>query len=1003
MAIVCHTTKKKSLDQLIWMTHNPDPWSIKRLQLAVVLRRERTLTDITSAEKFTLSPSERWLARLGIRPEDKTVTALLFSNMFLSGIAIGMIRVCALTLFLNQYGSEQLALIAILLALIGMPATIIIDHFTYRFSTNGYIITILGTILTGLFLFRGMLGWTDSSILIFTLPLFFELVYMLFSLQFITLLTRLLNVRQAKRLSGVARSGEFIAEIVGGFLIVILLNFIGVKDLLLVAMLATSLVFVVVRYTTRKFKANLLVTNQEIVEAKITESRLFRMMKLPYIRLIALAYTIFMFAYFFLEVAFYDYAARAFPDERQLAEFIAQFFAVTGLLTALTMIFLFAPFLRMFGIVAGIVAFPLVILTGSTAISIMEFSGVGVAAVFAVIVATNCARFILQAAIWKPSVAILFQILPDRQRTTGMSLIEGVIDPVAGGLAGLCLFLLIDTMGFEPKHFLVLLSFLMIGWLLASFFIRRLYLSNLVVSIQKRKLAELSITDLDNASLDTIKAGLTSPYPAEIFYCLHLLEEIEHPEITELMKKIIPHDLKEVRLDVLNRIASMQIEPLTARVLERINIEPDNEVRGQAFITYAKLEAEDTIETISPFLHDTDPTLRRGALIGMLTFDRDDESANNYLLDLIRSDTPDDRLFSAEIIGEIGNNHFSGYLVELLDDRDTKIVERAIYAAGHIEDNRLITILVSKLSNPILLPAVSTALKRFGEAALYDLDLSFTSPVADRREKLRIIDIVREIGGTKATEVLLRHIKVNHPEVRHRIYLSLASLHYQADPDDQYYFVNELDETANNITWLLAAMQDIYGIEQYELVHSALGHELDVKRDSMLLLVSFLYPSIVMLDTRENIDSKVSELHIFALEVLDNLLTGEIKQVVLPLLDDLTVTERLSLLSEKFPQEKMTPEVRFNNIVESHFEQAFFWTRSALLYQIGKNHASKQLEIVRAALNDDEAIIRETGLWALNALHPFDVRRVIHGHTDDESTNVRNLVEELLAGLPQPG
>jgi hypothetical protein len=99
----------------------------------------------------------------------------------------------------------------------------------------------------------------------------------------------------------------------------------------------------------------------------------------------------------------------------------------------------------------------------------------------------------------------------------------------------------------------------------------------------------------------------------------------------------------------------------------------------------------------------------------------------------------------------------------------------------------------------------------------------------------------------------------------------------------------------------------------------------------------------------------------------------------------------------------MTPEARFNNIVESHFDQAFFWTRSTLLYQIGKNHESKQLDIVRAALNDDEAIIRETGLWALTALHPLDVTQVLHSHNDDESTNVRELVEELLEGLPEPG
>ena len=53
---------------------------------------------------------------------------------------------------------------------------------------------------------------------IFALPLLFEVMYMLFSLQFIALLSRLLNVRQTKRLSGLTRSGEFLAEMVGAYL-----------------------------------------------------------------------------------------------------------------------------------------------------------------------------------------------------------------------------------------------------------------------------------------------------------------------------------------------------------------------------------------------------------------------------------------------------------------------------------------------------------------------------------------------------------------------------------------------------------------------------------------------------------------------------------------------------------------------------------------------------------------------------------------------------------------
>ncbi len=954
------------------------------------------------APNITLTGIDRWLARFGIRPEDKSATALMFSNMFMSGIAIGMIRVCAFALFLEIWDSSQLALIAILIAMVGMPMTIAIDRLTHRFSVRTYLYTILGVIIGGLAIYRFLLGVSDSPILIFTLPLFFELVYMLFSLQFVALLSRLLNVRQTKRLSGIARSGEFLAELVGGGLVIILLAFIPVIDLLGVALLTTLIVFGIVTYTVSHFRQTLFVPSDELSVEEIAETRMTGLLRLPYVRLITFCYIAYMFAYFFLEVAFYDYASVQYPDEKALASFIAQFYAVAGFLTMLTMIFLFAPFLRKFGIIAGIIAFPVVIFTGSTAVTVMEFSGVSIAAIFAVMVMTNGARFILQSAIWKSSVNILFQVLPDRQRTQGIALMEGVIDPLAGGFAGLCLFFLTNQLGMEPKTFLIILSLLMIGWLVTAVYVRRLYLSNLVVSIQKRKLGELALSELDNASLDIIKAGLQSPYPAEIFYCLNLLEEIEHPEITELIKQVIDNENRDVRMDVLRRIAAMEITPLTSRVLERIEHEPDPMVRGQALKTYAALEAPDTIEMLTPYLDAFHQELRKGALVGILSADRHEEAANDYLLKMVRSEQVADRLFAADAIGEIGSGHFSGFLVELLEDLDLAVVERAIIAAGNLHDSRLVNILVNKLSIGSLQGTTSLSLRQFGEAALYDLDLGLTSPEATRQEKLHIIEAVHEIGGEKAIEILLRHIDITQPELKHQIYLSLASLHYQADPDDQYIFVNKLDEEVHLITWLLAAMDDLYGNEKYETLHAALGNELDVRRDNMLLLISFLFPSIVMLDTRANIDSKVQELRVFALEILDNLLTGEIKQIVLPILEDLTVHERLEQMSIRFPQEKMTPDERFHDAVETHYDRAFFWTRSCMLFQIGVNQSAGHMEKVTHGLTDKENVIRETAVWALSKLNPTDLRRMISRYLGDTNEQVQTVAREIYAGLPEP-
>ncbi len=960
------------------------------------------MTDTAVASNVTLTGTDRWLARFGIRPEDKSVTLLMFGNMFMSGIAIGMIRVCAFTLFLEHWDSENLALIAILIAMVAMPLTLTIERLTHQFAVRNYLFTVLGIIIAGIAIVRVSLGISDSKYLIFTLPLFFEIVYMLFSLQFVALLTRLLNVRQTKRLSGIARSGEFLAEMAGGALVLVLLNFMQVSDLLIVAMISTGVVFVIVQYTVRHFQGSLYVSVDEKFTDDLENNRMLGMLRLPYVKLITFCYVTYMFAYFFLEVAFYDYAAVQFPDEKQLAGFIAQFYAIAGLLTMLAMVFLFAPFLRKFGIIAGVIAFPIVVFTGTTAVSAMEYSNVPVAAIFAVMVATNASRFILQSAIWKSSVTILFQVLPDRQKTQGISLMEGVIDPVAGGFAGLCLYLLTTELGLEPKDFLIILSVLMLAWIVVGFYVRRLYMSNLMVSIQKRKLGELALSELDNASLDIIKAGLKSPYPAEIFYCLNLLEEIEHPEITELIKQVIDNNNRDVRMDVLRRVASMQIKPLTARVLERIETEPDPAVRGQALKTYAALEPDDTIEMLEHYVDAFHAELRKGALVGILTFDSANENANDVLLKHVRSTAEKDRLFAAEVIGEIGHGHFSGYLVELLEDINTDVVERAVVAAGNLKDSRLVNILVNKLSNPSLQGTTSLALRQFGEVALYDLDLGLTSPEATRQEKLHIIDTVHEIGGEKAVEILLRHIEVEQPELRHQIYVSLASLHYQADPDDQYIFVNMLDEEVQMITWLLAAMEDLSEDVRYQTLHSALASELDVRRDNMLLLISFLFPSIVMLDTRANIDSKVAELRVFALEILDNMLTNEIKQIVLPLLDDVTTAERLELMAERFPQQAMTPDERFHDIVESHFELAFFWTRSCILHQIGVNKAESHIDQVTASLTDREPIIRETAVWSLSQLNPDDLRRLIAGFRGDANRRVQTIAREIFAELPDP-
>lgn len=116
-------------------------------------------------------------------------------------------------------------------------------------------------------------------------------------------------------------------------------------------------------------------------------------------------------------------------------------------------------------------------------------------------------------------------------------------------------------------------------------------------------------------------------------------------------------------------------------------------------------------------------------------------------------------------MAEIANAHFSGFLIELPDDLDNNVIDHAVYTAGRMQDQRLLTTRVSKLANPSLQSACSLALREYGESALYDLDTGLSSPATGRQEKLLIIDVVREIGGVRGKELLLLHINDESPDL----------------------------------------------------------------------------------------------------------------------------------------------------------------------------------------------------------------------------------------------
>jgi hypothetical protein len=512
----------------------------------------------------------------------------------------------------------------------------------------------------------------------------------------------------------------------------------------------------------------------------------------------------------------------------------------------------------------------------------------------------------------------------------------------------------------------------MISWIAMGIFVRRSYLSHLVESIQKRRLGELSVAQLDRSSLAIITAGLGSPFPAEICYYLDTLEKMEHPDLANHIQYTLANKNQIVKLDALKRIEKLQLARLSPGVKQHMQSSVNPQVRSQAFRTYAVLSLEDTLEQLRPGLTSAHPNLRSGALVGILSFSETNDDALDHLRNAVCSDEAEERIFAANVMGDLGGDQFFDFLIELMQDPDTRVIEQAIIAAGQGQDTRLIGRLVNLLNSPRYRGCAGLALQRFGKSALYELDIAFNSLTATRPVKCKILEIIQKPKDPLAQQTLLRYLGAGQLGLRHVVYLGLANLHYQANADDHWRFVSRLHEEAKAATWLLASMMDLHDREAYEHVAAALRSEFDVHRDNLMLLASFIFGSAVMMNSRANIDSNVADLHIFALETLDNLLSREIRLIMIPLLEDLTISERLTKLQVYYPQASMAPEDRSRDIVLQHFDDALFWTRSCLLFRIGQKLHIEYLDVVQSCLKDPEPIVNETALWALAQLKPAE-------------------------------
>jgi ATP:ADP antiporter, AAA family len=917
---------------------------------------------------------------LGVREgEGQLFGELLLANMLI-GVARNFCWTAGNALFLERFGSAAQPYL-FLLSSVMLPALAALylrleRRLSFRaLTTSGFLALFAYLVATRLLLMSTTAGWVT-----YLAGMSFDVVFFLTNMGFWALAGTLCDVRQAKRLFSLIGSGEWMVMVAGGFATPWIVSKIGTANMFWLAAAGMGGALIVVLKTLNRVGSedhSVAEPTEAEPQAKPTGSLLMN----PFVFFMLLNNALSVVGQNFLDIALYGLLEKRYTDVDQLAGFLGLFWGWIGVVILLSRSFLTNWLLSRYGVKIGLLALPVFVLTGVVSFAVLGSAIGAYSSICFWILAMSrffdaCLRNDLDAS----AGLLLYQPLPPAQKSLAQATNDGVFVPVATGIAGGVLLLMKNVLGFGPLEIAYTIPAVVIPWILTGFSVTRRYPAMVAAAIAGHRFDAATVSLADNTTIDILKTKLHSAYATEVLYALALLgdadSELPRPELTRLLE----HPEAQVRREALRVFARRQMRDMVPAIRERVRTDVSPQVRGEALQTLAQLEEVDALDELTPFLKDTDPELRTAAIVGAMKHGGLDGIvlAAQQFTAMCNSRQPFERRLAARVLGEVGIQSFYRPLVPLLHDERLEVRNEAVIAAGKLKNPRLWPEVLAALDSPVLQSAAVFALVSGGQLVQPLLEVAFEQRSQDPEFQVRVLRVFQQIRGKEVLAFLERQLNVTHPTVFSRVLRALSSCHYRVAPAAVPRIAEKIRAESQHTAWLLAVQASLPDDEALALLINAFEDLRHQDLDRVYLLLSFIYNSQAMFDSRDNLEHQSAERRAYAIEIVDSTVDRDLRPFVLPLLDDLPPADRLQRLKSSAgisAVEKTAIEYVVDIIRDADFRVSD-WTRACAIFAAGKLRWGECLDPVTLAVaNSRNPLVRQTGLWACSQIDPASYRQ----------------------------
>jgi hypothetical protein len=446
-----------------------------------------------------------------IRAGELQRVAWLTLHSLCLGLFVAIFFAAANGLFLASFTVKSLPAAWISASLVGYAAVLLYAAAARRLSGATLAIVNVGLLLAVMIAFCVAARAGAGRGLAFAMFVWIVPSVTLLYLQHSRLLASLFDLRQGKRLFSMLGAGEVVSSILGYLLVPLLLGLFA-DPLTLIPVAAGGLIgcLLVTRAMARRYPANLAGrpaaasagrdaaergatgtgpaqpdagAGRAAAAAAADATRPER----RYVAGIALLAACLVLAGTFVDFLFLGQIQLRFPGPEQVARFIGIFFAVVRIVELLLKLFLAGRLVGQFGLGFGLGALPAALLL-TVAAAAAAGLGLGVAhSLFFLFVALAKLVFLsLRRAFFDPVQKVLFQCLPRPRQLAAQARIEGAVQQLAAGVAGLLLLAILRRGAVPPPYLAAALAPLALAAAVLARRVHRGYRTQLVANVRER-------------------------------------------------------------------------------------------------------------------------------------------------------------------------------------------------------------------------------------------------------------------------------------------------------------------------------------------------------------------------------------------------------------------------------------------------------------------------------------------------------------------------------------